>query len=110
MLLQAGVQVFALCARRELPQMQPDGQYDALAEGAVRGQEKRALRQPGVLRDLGRVFVLQLRPIDLEGGRMGCLGAFVRLHAGTPTAGVARHRMDVECMVGGQQAGLHQGP
>ena len=36
-------QVFALRARRELPQMQPDGQHDALAEGSVRGQKTRPL-------------------------------------------------------------------
>ena len=70
-LLQAGAQVFALCARRELPQMQPDGQHDALAVVAVGGQEQRPLLQAdevAVLPD-GHPLAVHavLQPADFEG-------------------------------------------
>ena len=92
-----------------MPQLQWNGERDALAKRAVGRQKKRALRQACVLLDLGCVFVFQLQSVDLEGGRIQSVWPFVRIHTRSAAAGIARHGMNRNGIVGGHQGSLHQG-
>ncbi|MNV68135.1 hypothetical protein D3C71_1609660 [compost metagenome] len=108
-LRQAGVQLRTRGVRGQMPQLQWNGERDALAKRAVGRQKKRALRQACVLFDLGGVFVLQLQPVDLEGWRIQSAWPFVRVHTRSAAAGIARHRVDCNGIVGGHQCRQHQG-
>ncbi|MNI86949.1 hypothetical protein D3C73_1440920 [compost metagenome] len=67
-LVQAGMQLFAVYPGRQQARLQRNRQHDALAERAVGRHEHRALRQPRMGFNLGRVLVRQAQAVQLNAG------------------------------------------
>ena len=107
---QASVQTLTGGACGQLAQMQRNGERNPLAERTIGRKKKRALRQPGMQGDFRGVFVFQTQAVELEGRGVGCVGAFMFVHASPSAARIPRHRVDGDGKVSGHEPRLHQGP